>query len=175
MGLWTPRIDPKGPPNPLNGPKWAKIGQNGPSNPQNCPENTWSDDARNGWTDRRTDGWTNILYPYSGRTWELAILYVSWWVIDYNATVMLQHTDSYPTQHHWFIIQSFAASDCLIITFYSSYVHDSKGYHSFQVISLTVWCRRTLQQYCNVYYTGNPCIYHMLVLVSVDQCLSFAS
>ncbi len=43
---------------PWNGPKCAKIGQNGPLNPQNCPENTWSDDARNGRTDGRTDGLT---------------------------------------------------------------------------------------------------------------------
>ena len=42
---------------------------------------------------------------------------------------MLQHTDSYPTQHQWVITQSFAASDCLIswrhdwlwLTFYSWY------------------------------------------------------
>ena len=28
---------------------------------------------------------------------------------------LLQHTDSYPTQHQWVIAQSFTASDCLII------------------------------------------------------------
>ncbi len=29
---------------------------------------------------------------------------------------LLQHTDSYPTQHQWVITQSFDASDCLIIS-----------------------------------------------------------
>ncbi len=37
-----------------------------------------------------------------------------WNFIQYRK-FLLQHTDSYPTQHQWVITESFAASDCLIM------------------------------------------------------------
>ncbi len=64
---------------------------------------------------------------------------------------MLQHTDSYPTQHHWVITQSFAASDCLIIL------------HSLQDLCVVIKCDepialhdRTVLDPTRVPVTGSP-------------------
>ncbi len=60
---------------------------------------------------------------------------------------LLQHTDSYPTQHQWVITQSFAASDCLIIlhTFHISL-------DSYRTQVRMQECKRILQQEFPVLY-----------------------
>ncbi len=63
---------------------------------------------------------------------------------------MLQHTDSYTTQHQWVITQSFAASDCHNMT--GCGLHFT---HDIVPLQLLLWCRGMLQHEFPVLYTSS--------------------